>query len=216
MIWVKNKMSNQKLKPAKNIEIRNKVKDSKFFASIFSISNRSEAETRISEIKEKYNDATHNVSAFRVESLESGILEYFDDDGEPAGSSGPPILDAIKGADLINTVIIVTRYFGGTKLGIGGLIKAYGNSARKAIEKAGIEELNKFYKIIVKGNFNQIGIILGQLEAYKSEILNTLYCEKGGEVVAIIPFSNFEKFKKTIKEKTGDKFSLNIVQTFFR
>ena len=208
-------MSEKKLKPAQNIEIRHKVKDSKFYASIFSINNRSEAEEKIAEIKDKYSDASHNVSAFRVES-KAGIIEYFHDDGEPAGSSGPPVLEAIKGADLINTVIVVTRYFGGTKLGIGGLIRAYGNSARIAINQAGIEELNQFFLISVEGNFNQIGNILGQLEANKAEILNTVYNEKGGTVKSIISSEKYKSLKRDIKEKTGDKFSLNLEKTLFR
>ncbi|RCW43797.1 MULTISPECIES: YigZ family protein [unclassified Halanaerobium] len=208
-------MSEKKLKPAKNLEIRNKVKDSKFYASIFSVNNRSEAEEKIEEIKNKYSDASHNVSAFRVES-ESGIIEYFDDDGEPAGSSGPPVLDAIKGADLINTVIVVTRYFGGTKLGIGGLIRAYGNSARMAINEAGIEELNKFFLFSVESDFNQIGNILGQLEAHKAEILNTFYNEKGGTVKSIISSEDYEHLQRDIREKTGDKFSLKLEKTLFR
>ena len=126
-------MAKKKLRPAQNIEVRQNIKDSKFFASIFSVNSRENAEERINEIKEKYNDATHNVSAFRVEDGKNEALEYFDDDGEPAGSSGPPVLEAIKGANLLNTVIIVTRYFGGTKLGIGGLIRAYGGTSRLAI-----------------------------------------------------------------------------------
>ncbi|MGM0602369.1 MAG: IMPACT family protein [Bacillota bacterium] len=207
-------MTDEKLKPAKNVEIRHKVKDSKFFASIFSITNRDEAEEKIRKIKDKYADATHNVSAFRVET-ETGIIEYFDDDGEPAGSSGPPVLDAIKGEGLINTVIVVTRYFGGTKLGIGGLIRAYGNSARLAIKEAGIEKLNKFFLITVEGNFNQIGNILGQLEAHKAEILNTVYDEKGGKAEAVISSEDYNRLKRDIKEKTGNKFTINLEKTLF-
>jgi uncharacterized YigZ family protein len=212
-----NNMSKRKLKPASNVEIRNKVKDSKFYGSIFSVNDRKEAEKRIAEIKEKYNDATHNVSAYRVESdrQNSELVEYFDDDGEPAGSSGPPVLKAIKGAELVNTVIIVTRYFGGTKLGIGGLIRAYGETARLAVEEAGVDSLKKFYHIEVFSKFEKLGIVLGQLEAFGANISNTEYTNQGGIVIAEIPAETENKLRRVLKEKTADNFKLTIKKEVF-
>jgi uncharacterized YigZ family protein len=211
-------MSNSKNRPAKNMEVRNQVKDSKFYGSIYAVENREEAEKRILEIKEKYSDATHNVSAFRVESseMEQEPIEYFDDDGEPSGSSGPPILEAIKGKNLINTVIIVTRYFGGTKLGIGGLIRAYGDTARLAIEEAGIETLNEFYKIEVKTSFDKIGIVLGQLEALKADIKNTEYSNQGAAVEAIIPIDIKARLKNILQEKTAADYDFRIIKSIFK
>lgn len=211
-------MSNSKNRPVKNMEVRNQVKDSKFYGSIYAVENREEAEKRILEIQEKYSDATHNVSAFRVESseLEQDPIEYFDDDGEPSGSSGPPILEAIKGANLINTVIIVTRYFGGTKLGIGGLIRAYGDTARLAIEEAGIETLKEFYKIEVKISFDKIGIVLGQLEALKADIKNTEYTNQGAAVEAIIPIDIKDRLKNILQEKTAADYDFRIIKSVFK
>lgn len=211
-------MSNLKKRPAKNMEVRNQVKDSKFYGSIFAVRNREEAEKRITEIKEKYSDAAHNVSAFRVESpkLDQEPVEYFDDDGEPSGSSGPPILEAIKGENLLNTVIIVTRYFGGTKLGIGGLIRAYGDTARLAIQEAGIEILKEFYLIELKTSFDKIGIVLGQLEAFKAEIKNTEYSNQGATVKAIITTDIKERLKAIIQEKTAADYKLKIIKSVFK
>jgi len=211
-------MSNSKNRPAKNMEIRNQVKDSKFYGSIFSVKNREEAEKRIYEIKNKYQDATHNVSAFRVEGskLEQEPIEYFDDDGEPSGSSGPPILEAIKGENLINTVIIVTRYFGGTKLGIGGLIRAYGDTARLAIDEAGIETLNEFYQIKVKTSFDKIGIVLGQLEAFEADIKNTEYTNQGAAVKAIISIDTKDKLQNILQEKTAADCDLKVIKSIFK
>lgn len=210
-------MAKSKLRPASNVEIRNKVKDSKFYGSIFSVNDRDEAEKRIAEIKDKYNDATHNVSAYRVESRRKNdeLVEYFDDDGEPAGSSGPPVLKAIKSTELVNTVIIVTRYFGVTKLGIGGLIRAYGETARLAIEEAGVESLKEFYEIEVFSEFDKLGIILGQLEAFGADIKNTEYNNQGGIVNAEIPAEIESKLKKVLKEKTANKFKLKIIKELF-
>jgi uncharacterized YigZ family protein len=214
---MENNMAKSKLRPASNVEIRNKVKDSKFYGSIFAVSDRDEAEKRIAEIKEKYNDATHNVSAYRVESDRTNdeLIEYFDDDGEPAGSSGPPVLKAIKGSELVNTVIIITRYFGGTKLGIGGLIRAYGETARLAIEEAGVESLKKFCEIEVFSEFNKLGVVLGQLEAFGADIKNTEYNNQGGVVIAEIPAEIENELKRVLKEKTADNFKLTIKKEVF-
>lgn len=211
-------MSNYKKRPAKNMEVRMQVKDSKFYGSIFAVKNRVEAEERIAEIKEKYSDATHNVSAFRVENpkLDQEPIEYFDDDGEPSGSSGPPVLDAIKGENLLNAVIIVTRYFGGTKLGIGGLIRAYGDTARLAIKEAGIETLSEFYLIEVKTSFDKIGIVLGQLESLKADIQNTEYDNQGGAVKAVIPIDIRDRLHNILKEKTAADFELKIIKRVFK
>jgi uncharacterized YigZ family protein len=211
-------MSNLKKRPAKNMEVRNQVKDSKFYGSIFAVENRKEAENRIAEIKEKYSDATHNVSAFRVESseLDQDPVEYFDDDGEPSGSSGPPVLEAIKGEGLLNTVVIVTRYFGGTKLGIGGLIRAYGDTARQAIKEAGIEKLDEFYLIEVKTSFDKIGTVLGQLESLKADIQNTEYNNQGAAVKAIITTDIKDRLYNILKEKTAADFELKVIKSIFK
>ena len=211
-------MTNFKKRPAKNMEVRNQVKDSKFYGSIFAVENREEAEKRILEIKGKYSDATHNVSAFRVESpkLDQEPVEYVDDDGEPSGSSGPPVLEAIKGENLLNTVIIITRYFGGTELGIGGLIRAYGDTARKAINEAGIEKLNEFYIIEVKTTFDKIGIVLGQLESFKADIKNTEYYNQGAAVKATIPIGIKDRLKNILQKKTAADYNFKIIKSIFK
>lgn len=211
-------MSNLKKKPAANMEVRHQVKDSKFYGSIFSVEDRKEAEKRIEEIKEKYSDASHNVSAFRVENseLDQDAIEYFDDDGEPSGSSGPPVLEAIKGENLLNTVIIVTRYFGGTKLGIGGLIRAYGDTARLAIKEAGIKTLSEFYLIEVKSSFDKIGIVLGQLESLKADIKSTDYTNQGAAVKAVIPTDIKDKLQEILKEKTAADYKFKLIKSVFK
>jgi len=210
-------MSGNKLQPKKNIEIKHKVKDSKFFGSIFVVSSRKDAEKRIEEIKRKYNDASHNVSAYRVEenSDKKELIEYFDDDGEPAGSSGPPVLEVIKGENLINTLIVVTRYFGGTKLGIGGLIRAYGDTARLAVNEAGIRELAEFYHISAEVNFDYIGAVLAKLEAVDADIKKTEYNNSGALIKAVISAAYLDNLRREIKKKTADNFKLNINRKFY-
>ncbi|MFW5787315.1 MAG: YigZ family protein [Halanaerobiales bacterium] len=197
--------------PAENIEIKNKVKDSIFYGNISIVKNKKEAKNFINTIKEKYDDATHNVSAYRIGEGDSA-LEYADDDGEPSGSSAPPVLQAIKGENLINTVIVVTRYFGGTKLGIGGLIRAYGDTARKAINKAGKKNLKTAYQIKIRGNYDDIGTIMGQIESFQGKIMDTSYNNQGVEIIAWIIPDKFDKFKSELKEQTSAKAILQFLE----
>lgn len=198
------------LTPDKKIQIINKVKDSKFYGSISNVSTRKEAENFIEKIKNKFSDATHNVNAFRI-GLGDEAVEYADDDGEPSGSSGPPILEAIKGEDLTNTVIVVTRYFGGTKLGIGGLIRAYGNTARIAINQSGKKRLELYYKILIEGKYDLIGTIMGQAESFARDILNTEYDENGIKVSILINPNLYNEFKDLLIEKTSNQVKVKNV-----
>ena len=108
-------------------------KKSRFLAEIRSVHSEEEAAAFLEEIRKKYWNASHHCLAYRL--AEGGIMRS-SDDGEPGGTAGRPILDVLTGADLYDTAAIVTRYFGGTLLGTGGLTRAYGSAARAAQRKA--------------------------------------------------------------------------------
>ncbi len=110
-------------------------KKSKFIANLFPIENVAEAEAIIKQMKKKYYDARHNCIAYRVVENDQ-IIEKSSDDGEPSGTAGAPMLDILKKNNLANVVVIVTRYFGGTLLGTGGLVRAYSDSLLKAIDQS--------------------------------------------------------------------------------
>ncbi len=108
------------------------ITKSKFLTYLFPISSLEETKKKINEFKEKYNDATHVCFAYI---LDENTFKYYDD-GEPASTAGAPIYQALKNNDLIYTMCVVIRYFGGTKLGVGGLIKAYTNSCLECLKSA--------------------------------------------------------------------------------
>ena len=112
-------------------------KKSRFIANVAPVHTEEEAVAFVSEIKAKYRDARHNVYAYVV--AENNISR-FTDDGEPAGTAGAPVLDVILKAGLTNVAIVVTRYFGGTLLGTGGLVHAYGKTAKDGVTDAKICE----------------------------------------------------------------------------
>lgn len=110
-------------------------KKSKFIGNLFYVESTKEAEEIIKKSRKKYFDARHNCIAYRV--IEEGkIVERFSDDGEPSGTAGAPMLNILRKNNLVNVLIIVTRYFGGILLGTGGLVRAYQNSLLLAIENS--------------------------------------------------------------------------------
>ncbi|MBQ9059895.1 MAG: YigZ family protein [Firmicutes bacterium] len=112
------------------------IERSKFIAHIRPVGSREEAEEFIASIRAQYRDATHNVPAMVLG--DKAQIQWASDDGEPQGTSGAPMVQLFVGEGLTNLVIVVTRYFGGIKLGTGGLVRAYSSSAKMAVEAAGI------------------------------------------------------------------------------
>ncbi len=119
----------------KNTQAEVIEKKSKFIANLFPIESIEEAEEMIKETKKKYHDARHNCIAYRVQQ-ENQIWEKSSDDGEPSGTAGAPMLNILQKQNLVNVLIVVTRYFGGVLLGTGGLVRAYSDCLLKAIEKS--------------------------------------------------------------------------------
>ena len=151
-------------------------KKSKFIANLFYIENSEQAEKIIKETKKKYFDARHNCIAYRVMEDEK-ILEKSSDDGEPSGTAGAPMLNILQKNNLVNVLIVVTRYFGGILLGTGGLVRAYSNSLIKAIENT-----TKIEKCL--GQQLEVGLEYSEFENFKYycknnsiNIIDTQYTE---------------------------------------
>lgn len=114
------------------------VKKSRFIAEVFHIENEKDFAERMEVIKKKHRDAKHHVFAYRL----ADNSERYSDDGEPSGTAGVPILDILRGKKLYDVLIVVTRYFGGTLLGTGGLVKAYSDVTKLALENVSFKEMN--------------------------------------------------------------------------
>ncbi len=126
------------------------VKGSKFITNAAPVAEKEEAEKYISTISARFKEATHNCFAYKTGMGDQAIFR-FSDDGEPSGTAGRPILQAIETKDLTNIALVVSRYFGGTKLGTGGLIRAYNSAALEALNKAKI--VAKYPQIILRLKF---------------------------------------------------------------
>lgn len=191
--------------PEKSVTYEEKIKRSVFIASLEPCNNENEARNFLARIISQHRDATHNCRAYIIDGV-----EYSSDDGEPSGTAGKPILNAIKKSGLENVMIIVTRYFGGVKLGTRGLIDAYGGVSEKALEMAGRVEKILTKPIKISLEYNSMGMITKILDAHGAK---NLQWEYGADVNvrADVPVNFFEnlvneceelKARKIIKERT--------------
>ncbi len=150
------------------------VKKSVFIGYASPANTEEEARKFIAKIKNHHGDATHNVSAYVINDGRNFAVRY-DDDGEPKGSAGKPILKVIQNRELSNVVVVVTRYFGGIKLGYGGLVKAYSDAASRAIEKAGIAEVYETERFEVTFPYNLFHTVKKTVEDADGRVVGEEY-----------------------------------------
>ena len=121
--------------PAQETRVEIRVKNSRFIATLARVFSVDEARVFIDRVRQEFSDATHNVPAYVV-GHGAAVTAHSNDDGEPVGTAGRPVLAVLQGSGLGDTALVVTRYFGGTKLGTGGLVRAYGDAARAVLDAA--------------------------------------------------------------------------------
>ncbi|WP_255194834.1 IMPACT family protein [Halorarius litoreus] len=139
------------------------VQGSEFIGHARPVETVEAAEAFIQEIEAEYADATHNVPAYRVRA--SPFREYSSDDGEPSGSAGKPALNVLQGQSLENAAVVVTRYYGGTNLGVGGLVRAYGQAVKDAVDAAGVVEEVPHERLGITVDYDDSGTVRGLLES---------------------------------------------------
>ena len=162
------------------------VEKSTFIGYAKPIKTEEEAIEFVNEIKKKHKDATHNVWAYTVG--ENMNIQRYSDDGEPQGTAGIPTLEVIKKEDLREVVVVVTRYFGGIKLGAGGLVRAYTKGAKVGIEAGIVIEKVKYTEVKIKIEYTQLGRIQNEIMNLGFKVKDTIYSED----VEIIVYSKIE------------------------
>jgi uncharacterized YigZ family protein len=139
------------------------IRKSRFVCSLWRVGAESEARATLERIRKQHWDANHNCYAWVIG--ERGEQQKASDDGEPSGTAGVPMLEVLKRRELIDTMAVVTRYFGGTKLGAGGLIRAYGQAVSEAIEATGIVERRPLDLLAIRASYDAAGRIENALRA---------------------------------------------------
>ncbi|AOT01633.1 YigZ family protein [Exiguobacterium sp. U13-1] len=139
------------------------IQKSRFITYLARATTEEQAQAFISDLKKKHHDANHNCSAYVIG--ERNEIQKANDDGEPSGTAGVPMLEVLKKRDLRDTVVVVTRYFGGIKLGGGGLIRAYGSSVSEALNAVGVVERIEHTVISVNVDYTWLGKLENELRA---------------------------------------------------
>lgn len=190
------------------------IEKSTFIGYAKPIKTEEEAVEFVNEIKKKHKDATHNVWAYTVGPTMN--IQRYSDDGEPQGTAGIPTLEVIKKEDLRDVVVVVTRYFGGIKLGAGGLVRAYTKGAKVGLEAAKIIEKVMYKEVKIKIDYNQLGKVQNEIMNLGYFIKDTIY-EDNVEIIVYSKLEDVEALTSRIVDITsatagivlGDEFYLS-------
>ena len=181
---------------AKAVESEINVKKSQFICHLFPTKTKKESKEIILKVNEQYNDATHNCTAYIVSDGEG-----FDDDGEPGGTAGKPMINVLRKNELHNVTAVVTRYFGGIKLGAGGLVRAYSKSVLEAINEAEILEVELYdvYKLIFE--YSDIKLADGEV---RNNNLDVIAKDDSDKVIYEVVSKDFRDIEKIFEKYNGE------------
>jgi uncharacterized YigZ family protein len=182
-----------------------KVKGSRFIARAKPVGAKDKAEQFIEEIRKQHHDATHNCFAYRI-GVGMQEVSRSSDDGEPSGTAGKPILQAVVTRDLTNVIVVVTRYFGGTKLGTGGLIRAYGAAAIAALDIAEIKPGCLTDTVDIEYSYEMSGIVQRAIELFAGQIMASRY-ETDVRLKVAVPKSQVTDFIRHLTEMSSGKIT---------
>ena len=193
-------------------ESTTEIKRSKFIATIAHVEGGEEAENFVRGVRKRYSDATHNCYAYIAD--ERGSEARFSDDGEPGGTAGQPMLEVLKKRGLVKTAVVVTRYFGGIKLGAGGLVAAYTDSVVTAVDCAEKVTMTECTRFVVRCSYPDHPPLEQALTRYGAKKLAAEYgegiesewcveCEKESEALALVEAQSSGRVRA---EVTGRSF----------
>lgn len=185
-------------------------KKSRFIATLKPIENEEEALGFITEMKKKYWDARHNCYAFTVG--EQHQLTRCSDDGEPAGTAGRPMLDVLLKEDVHNAAVVVTRYFGGTLLGTGGLVRAYQGAVQEGLVNSLVVSKERGCLLTIRTDYNGVGRIQYLLARENIHMADSVYGEQV-ELKAMVPLAMLERIQAELIEATNGKAGLERGET---
>ncbi|MFK7740057.1 MAG: YigZ family protein [Planctomycetota bacterium] len=184
-----------------------KIKGSRHIANLFPVADAGAIEAALDSVRKRLVGANHHAFAWR---LGRGDNEFrYSDDGEPSGSAGRPILQQIDGRALTDVLVVVTRFFGGTKLGTGGLVRAYGGAAAAALDLAEIVEVVPHAKVSIRHSYDDSGAIASVLSAFQLEPESSEY---GTDVTLLVAVeqTRCEEFVRSLTDATGARALLNV------
>ncbi len=175
-------------------------KRSRFIATLIPVTSESEALEQIAALKKKYYDARHNCYAYIVFSDDrKQVIERSSDDGEPSGTAGRPMMDVLSGNKIRNILAVVTRYFGGTLLGSGGLVRAYSTAVKDALDNSDLTEILSGIKMTVKTDYANLGAVQYLMRECEVSEVSGDYGD-GVKLTVVVPDKQCEKLKKELTQ----------------
>lgn len=180
------------------------VRGSKFIGHVAPAETVAAAEAFIEGVEGEYDDATHNVPAYRVRA--DPFREYASDDGEPSGSAGKPVLNVLQGEELENVTCVVTRYYGGTNLGFGGLVRAYSRAVSEGVEAAGVRTERPHTRLSITAEYDDSGTVRGIIESSGCEF-DAAYEEHASFAVRV-PREECEALCDRLRSATGGRVDI--------
>jgi len=197
--------------PAKEIRREIVIGGSRFIATLAPVFNIEEAKVYIARIKVEFNDATHNVPAYLVGGGNS-VTAHASDDGEPSGTAGRPALAVLRGSELGDVAVVVTRYFGGTKLGTGGLVRAYTQATQAVVLDVPRAQKVMAYTTLLAAPYPLLERIRLLVKAADGEILDEDFT---ADVTMTLRFQveKFDAFENGLQELSAGKLSVEIIET---
>ncbi len=181
------------------------IQKSRFIGYVKRVETEEAAQQFIQSIKKKHHSATHNCSAYMIG--ENDQIQKANDDGEPSGTAGVPMLEVLKQMNLKDTVVVVTRYFGGVKLGAGGLIRAYGNSTTEAIRAVGVVKRQRMQGFKVVVDYTLLGKVENELRQSDYILEDIVYVEHV-ECSVFVQVDQIEPFTEWITNLTNDQATI--------
>lgn len=197
--------------PAQETRTEIEVERSRFVATIAPVFTVEEARTFIQRIKAEFNDASHNVPAFLV-GFGASVTAHSHDDGEPSGTAGRPVLAVLQGSGLGDVAVVVTRYFGGIKLGTGGLVRAYGDAVKAVLEVLPRAEKVSTHTIMLAYPYSYVERIRLLVAAHHGQILEEDFA---ADVTLTAQFitDHFHPFQDALREMSHGSLSAEVVAT---
>ncbi|MDP1547263.1 MAG: YigZ family protein [Anaerolineales bacterium] len=199
------------LVPLTEIRREQTAVNSRFIATLAPAFSSDEARTFIKRIRAEFADATHNVPVYIIGGGNT-VTEYFSDDGEPSGTSGKPALTVLRGSGLGDTVLVITRYFGGTLLGTGGLVKAYTEAAQSVVNTVERGRRVPVHVAMMAIPYNLLERVRILVSKNQGKVLGEEYA---GDITLTLqfPVENYEAFQSDMREISAGKIQAEVIET---
>jgi uncharacterized YigZ family protein len=201
----------QKLIPARETRVEIEVSNSRFIATAAPVFSVDEARAFVARIKREFNDASHNVSAYLI-GHGATTIAHCTDDGEPSGTAGRPALAVLRGSGLGDVVVVVTRYFGGIKLGTGGLVRAYGDAVREVLDALPRAARVATHTAVIVTPYTWFERVRLLIAAHHGQILDEAFAAEV-TVKAQFAIARFQGFQEALQDLSNGALEAEVVET---